>query len=247
MVDAIQFQCRNSSYSCLDIARNQKTPLTNQYYLIYDRSTCNHSKPSYFVVYCDFTSQPGYAWTLIESFSRNNRRHSSIDRGFAHSTSANSYNPRNNWSLYRMSRDHIFFVYDRYRSLSPRPLWRATCNFLSLSRPFSSLPRDVMYSSFDSFNILSIPNIGTCITLDYLNIRGYVSTSRSFYFYSGGTNYHFYLYAYQTRRRCDYYNIPGSNTYDNYFGHYSTYHSEFSCSRSGSSTTNWWIGSKIHQ
>ena len=155
IIDAIQFQCRSSPQSCLDIARTGKTPVSNQYYLIYDRSTCNQACPNSFVIYCDFTSQPGYAWTLIESFSFSNRLHTSINKAFNVDASANSNSPRNHWSLYRMGFNRMLSVYNRYQSLGSRTLWRATCNFESFPRPFPVSPLDVVYSSFNSINIFA--------------------------------------------------------------------------------------------
>ena len=239
----MQSQCRNSPRSCLDIARTQKIPLLNDYYLMYDTNTCHQAFPRYFIVYCDFTSQPGYAWTLIESFSRAKSLDSNINAAFSYDIFVNNLNPRNHWSYYRMSRTQMLYIYHRYGNISNQPLWRATCNFESLSHPFSSSPPDVVYSSFSRLNILDFYG-QTCSILDYVSVRGYTRWS-SLYYVEAHTGQHFRLHIESVHQLCGYI-IPSHNSYDHYFGDYNIYyHPRFSCTRSGSSTTNWWIGAKI--
>ena len=242
MLVGIPAQCRNSPRSCLEIAKTQKILLSNQYYSIYDRATCNQAYPRYFIVYCDFTSQPGYAWTLVESFSRDKNGDSQISKSFVYDRSANSDNPRQHWLYYRMTRSQMSSVHNGDQSVSRRPLWRATCNFLSSSRPFPSSPRDVVYSSFSSLNILTSTSDG-CFTLDYVNIHGYTRRS-SLYF----IEYHpFRLHIASGATHCNY-RLPTSFPNDHYFGRYgsgSIYDYRFSCTSSSSSTTNFWFGAKI--
>ena len=244
MIDYSQSLCRNSPRSCLEIAKTQKLPLSNRYYWIYDRATCNQAYPHYFVIYCDFTSQQGYAWTLIQSFSRDKNTDSQIHKAFINDRSVNSDNPHHHWSYYRMTRSQMLSVYNGDQSVSRRPLWRATCNFLSLSRPFPSSPRDVIYSSFSSFNILNSTSTPFCTIIDYVNIRGYRRRSGSysieydpFRLHVEGSAGAFY---------CNY-QLPTSTPNAHYFGSYgiASYDVEFSCTRSSSSTTNFWFGALI--
>lgn len=239
VINIEQFRCRNSPRSCLDIARTQNTPLPNQYYRIYYQSTCNKNFSDYFFVYCDFTSQPGYAWTLIESFSLNYEN--KLDKGFTEDHWAYPYSPRNNWMYYRMDRGLMLSIMIRDQSLSGRPLWRATCNFNTLPRLFPPLPRDIIYSSFSSLDLLNF-KYGRCLTLDYVDIRGNTKISMPYYVYASSRS-HLHIESDPTRECGN--RIPNSNYNDYYFGDYTGYHAGFSCSKSGNSTTNWWIGGKI--
>ena len=246
-LNTIQFQCRNSSQSCLEIARAQKAPLKNRYYLIYNDNSCNQGYPRHFFVYCDFTSQPGYAWTLIESFSRDNRYHNSINHAFTGDYSVNSDSPDQHWALYRMSRSRMLSIYNRDRSLTSQPLWRATCNFASLPRPFPPSPTDIIYSSFTNVDILNFFS-GRCVTLDYANICGSVGKSSSYFLYADRLT-HLYIPAFYSASVCGKRILGGNgwdHIWDEYFGAYDSYNAGFSCTKSGNSTTNWWIGAKIH-
>ncbi|RDD43574.1 Neurogenic locus notch-like protein 1, partial [Trichoplax sp. H2] len=247
--------CRTRPNSCLELAKQvQNKKLINQYYDIYDTNTCDHQQPKKWRVYCDFNSQPGYAWTLIESFSLANSRHSKINRAFTYNSPINHQRSQVKWSLYRIGRPEMLHIFNRNRDSSSGALWRATCNFNSLSLPLPANPVDYMQGSFyrkggfdfltniEGFDILQYRRDGDCRNVDYLNIRGNSYRGKRFQFWASGS-YHLVIDSFHTR--CDGITIPRSVKNEHNFGLYAGRNTQFTCSSDSSSITSWWIGAKV--
>ena len=77
------------------------------------------------MVYCDFTSEPGRAWTLILSWKLANAKLSQFNTDqFSTNAPVNDENP--NWDAYRLPLD-VMMSLKRQSTL-----WRATCHFPSI-------------------------------------------------------------------------------------------------------------------
>lgn len=237
--------CIPSFKSCLEIAKNQSSTPRNGVYEISETQDCNSNqkRPARWSVFCDFNSEPGYAWTLIESFSRHHRNDLRINRAFSSSNGVNNLY-KDNLSLYRQSLFQMLNSYERDRQLISEPMWRATCNFnIKTSQRYSS-PDNYMRGYFNQFNILNYVGQGQCQLVNYINIRGQVCRDcrRAFW---ARQNAHLHTDS-STTICCN-----GKQCYTNAvsdednFGYYQHYNTAFSCTGSSESTTNWWIGGKI--
>ncbi|CAB3976580.1 Hypothetical predicted protein [Paramuricea clavata] len=115
-----------TAQSCLDyLKRGVKT---NGYYSIKNYGTDGWVR----TVYCDFESEPGFAWTLVESFALKNKF---LPAFHIHPLKVNApVNPNSpNWNLFRMS----FLQMSQLRAQSTH--WRVTCSFQTNSVGY--LPR----------------------------------------------------------------------------------------------------------
>lgn len=92
----------------------------------------NNSLP----VYCDFHSEPGFAWTLIQSHSLQNKDLFNGKAFYLHNVPTNEDTPE--WNSYRLSKSRMQSI----RDVSSH--WRATCNFLTDKINF----RDYIRASF---------------------------------------------------------------------------------------------------
>ena len=71
----------------------------NGYYSLYDST----NKP--YLAFCDFQSDPGFAWILIESISLAHFGSSAFKKSFAYNIPSNKCTPI--WSNYRLSKAKI--------------------------------------------------------------------------------------------------------------------------------------------
>ena len=100
--------------SCKDVMVFKKVK-TNGIYNIVDQQNIS------FLVYCDFGSEPGAAWTLIQSHSfQNNDAFKSLTF-YLDDVPVNQDKPE--WNNYRLSMFRIRSIRNIYTH------WRATCNF----------------------------------------------------------------------------------------------------------------------
>ena len=74
-----------------------------------------------FSVYCDFGSEPGVAWTLIQSHSLQNNDAFNSKASYLHDMPINQDAPE--WNSYRLSMSRMKSMHD----VSTH--WRAICNF----------------------------------------------------------------------------------------------------------------------
>ena len=115
-VDYTGQRCDKIKYprSCKDLATNG-AKISGMHFL-YD------SQNNLFPVYCDFDSEPGYVWTLIQSFSlANNYQFKDYRFGVDHPVNEDS--GMVNWDAYRLSLSR------RQSIVDVSTLLRATCNF----------------------------------------------------------------------------------------------------------------------
>ncbi|RDD39908.1 Neurogenic locus notch-like protein 1 [Trichoplax sp. H2] len=236
--------CYTKPRSCLDLIKRQKSYLPSGYYQIYDKNGCQqgHMTAQGLLVYCDFESEPGYAWTLIESFSRFNAQISQINKGFAYSDGFNSDSPRYRWQGYRMTLDQMWQLYQVNRRLTVKPMWRATCNFNPNDDRNHYPKTDYLRGLFDILNILKYNSLGDCYLVDSVNIRSFGCRQCMVPFWSSND---VHLHIDSSRQCCTRHFYDSVESEDN-FGYYHPYSTAFSCTATFNSTTNWWIGGKIH-
>ena len=212
--------------SCLDYSR--KGFKDNGYYKIY-----NFHTNTFLTVYCDFTSEPGAAWTLIESYSLKNNNLDSFKK-YPFSTDAPVNDKTPNWSLYRMS----FAQMKLLRSQSTH--WRVTCSFQEGN---SYLYDDYARANFADFDVLSFTGYDVCKKMEYVNIRGYHCVDCKATWFAVNKTYAAHIDS--SFSSCQFLPNTGSFYSEDNFGYYGIKNSKFRCTSSSSATTNWWFGGYI--
>ncbi len=184
-----------------------------------------------FSVFCDFASEPGAAWTLIQSHSLENNDAFSLKPFYQHDMPINQEMPE--WDSYRLSMSRMQTIQDDSTH------WRATCNF-----PTSVVDyQDYIRVSLESLDLLVKPEASKfCLLTEFVNVRGdeCVNCTVLVGYGSGpGKTLHMDSY-YGPTKGCDF----GGGIFDeDNFGNYGTQNSAFRCTSSMSSTTQFWLGS----
>ena len=208
--------CQIKARSCKDYIGY----ITNGKYVIY-------SKAGYQIqVFCDFGSEKGFAWTLVESFSlQNNFKVKSY--AFFKNRPLNEHNP--NWELYRLSHSNMKGIADVSK------YFRATCQFPVEGIKYVDYVRGKL-----SVTKLLKPLSWQCHKYDYINIRGhqcYNCTAKSWQ----TTTLHMHLSSYHSHG-CTLRRVPGTAYLEYNFGVYRKKNHHHRCSADQTSTTQWWLG-----
>ena len=181
-----------------------------------------------FPVYCDFGSEPGFAWTLIQSHSLQNNNAFKAKAFYLHDMSINQDAPE--WNRYRLSMPRIKSI----RDVSTH--WRATCNFPTDGVDY----RDYMRVSLQSYDFLVQPVTKPfCLLTEFLNIRGDECTNCTII---AGHNSRASLHVdsyFGPSAGCDF---GGGIIDEDNFGNYATTNPAFRCTSSMSSTSQFWLG-----
>ncbi|KAL9967806.1 hypothetical protein ACROYT_G026102 [Oculina patagonica] len=184
-----------------------------------------------FPVYCDFSSELGAAWTLIQSHSLENNDVFSFKPFYLHDMPINQEIPE--WNSYRLSMSRMQSIQDVSTN------WRATCNFPTDGVDY----RDYWRVSLESLDLLVEPNAtGFCLLTEFVNVRGdecYNCTVLTGYGW-GGSTLHIDSYYGPISGGCDF---GGGIINEDNFGYYITRNPAFRCTSSMSSTTQFWLGS----
>ncbi|CAH3031027.1 unnamed protein product, partial [Pocillopora meandrina] len=191
-----------------------------------------------FKVYCDFTSEPGWAWTLVMSETLQNVGKPFTQRGLFTNEPMSSEVP--NWEAYRLQLDRMKGL----RSESTH--WRITCSF----DPASVFDyRDYVRAKFTNFDLLTHRDRGrkTCKLVDYIDVHGHNCKNCTAVWYQAGE---FILTHKSNESLCEFGSAPGSiqvhGTYsEQNFGRYAFYNPNFRCTSNSSATTNYWFGSQV--
>ncbi|XP_031569970.1 uncharacterized protein LOC116304383 [Actinia tenebrosa] len=191
-------------------------------------------------VFCDFTSEPGFVWTLIESFAFSKH----LDYKTKPFTVDFPVNPTApTWDNYRLSRSVMLYV------KSNSTLWRATCKYDTdgLST------RDYMKGLLKYMDILAHQSGDVCAKVLYIDIRGINCTECTTHFRQ--SNRHPYVDCAYGRNSlgCTFdassggvrKNKDGYWSWDDNFGYYHVHNPNHRCSSSSSSTTQWWLGTPV--
>ena len=212
--------CQIKSRSCKDYINNA----VNGKYVVFDN---NGNKLN---VFCDFLSEKGFAWTLVESFSFQNNNLINTAR-FSKDKPLNENNP--NWVKYRLSHAHMKEIAEQ------STYFRATCQF-----PIDGVKYvDYLRGRLSDFNLLET-EIDGCAKYEYVNIRGYQCFNCTAL--TGQTVImHMHLDSYWSVN-CGLVRAPGAISNDgdgeDNFGRYQTMNPDHRCSSNSTAMTQWWLG-----
>ena len=175
-------------------------------------------------------SEPGSAWTLIESFALKNR---AVQQVQIHPLQTNA--PVNegtpNWNIYRMSLSQMTSL----KSQSTH--WRVTC-----SLPVNGVDyRDYARANFADFDIMTFLGEAVCKKMEFVNIRGYQCAQCTAAWWQKINTYPPAIDS-SIPGNCNLVASTGSVPSEDNFGFYYAINNKFRCSAGPDSTTNWWFG-----
>ena len=178
--------------------------------------------------YCDFDSEAGKVWTLIESFSLENK-------AFFDGKPFYSNFPRNetrsNWNDFRVS--YLGMVNIRDNSTH----WRVTCNFPS-GLDFTDYARATLQAT----DILTFVNEDRCQKYEYISVRGQNCTD-CLGMLVQRNNQHMHTDSYWSGRNgCFWDPRNGAVVGEDNFGLYDVINTQHKCTENSLSTTQWWLG-----
>ena len=212
------FQVRSRPTSCVQYG--QQSVSNDGIYKIYDNGG------NTFLAYCDLRSEPGSAWTMVMSWSRENRLISAFHNSpFQINAPENETYP--SWDRYRLSLEQM-------RSLQAHSThWRATCSYPTHGIDF----RDYLRGNFKDFNIVDFMGWGTCKRVEHINIRGYVGTNLTAPFWQDIQNT-FILHTDSSASHCEFNTAStGAVSSEDNFGFYSSFNTNFRCTQGPLSNT----------
>ena len=191
-----------------------------------------------YLVFCDFSINNGYAWTLIQSYSLENKN------VFASPFTKNM--PRNEnkfldlWTDYRLSFERMAYIHEH--SLT----WRITCNYDTQGLSYYV---DFVRASTADLSLFTLSTKeGQCVPVQRIAITGYICKDcRAHMVQSKELPLHFYGKA---SIACGFKKFPqdgqtfcsDNETQEDYFGNYNCTNPFHKCSSSSSSTTQTWLG-----
>ena len=185
-----------------------------------------------FPAYCDFKSEPGFAWTLVMSWA-NKYRALSAFRKYAFKDNAPVNENSLIWNMYRLS-------LTRMRSLQVHSThWRATCSYPTHGIDFT----DYIRGNFKDFNIVDFTEADQCKKVEFVNIRGDIGLHLNATFWQMAKIYLLHLES--TASGCNFSASSGSVPSEDNFGYYVTINSKFRCTAGDLSTTQWWFGAHL--
>ncbi|XP_058961655.2 uncharacterized protein [Pocillopora verrucosa] len=221
---------RKPPRSCKEARQLISKPASGYFYI--QDNNCHEFK-----VYCDFTSEPGWAWTLVMSESLQNVGEPFTRRGLFKNEPMNPDVP--NWEAYRLQLDRMKGL----RSESTH--WRITCS-LNLASVVDY--RDYVRAKFKDFDLLTHKDGGskTCELVDYIDVHGHNCKNCTAVWYQARD----YILTHKSNETlCDFAGAPGSIQVgvhsEQNFGRYAFYNPNFRCTSNNSATTNYWFGSQV--
>ena len=183
-------------------------------------------------MFCDFSSEPGWAWTLVMSQSLERRGETFAKTPFLVGKFVNQHTP--NWEKYRIGGSRMRIV------ASQSTHWRVTCDF-----PVSGVDyRDYVRATFENLNPLEYTASGECREMEYINIRGHNCTQCTAAWWQTESQQ---LTHFSDLDGCQFGITQGSLDNEANFGGYwkNKFTSEFRCSSKDTSSTNHWFGGKV--
>lgn len=184
-----------------------------------------------FQTYCDFDSEAGKAWTLIESFSLANKALYQ-NQPFYHNFTQNERNF--NWSSFRLSNQTMVNIRDNSTH------WRVTCNF-----PSGLSFTDYARASLLDTDILTFVNQDQCKKYEFISVRG-INCTNCLGMLVQRDNQHMHTDSYWSGlNRCQWNPGSGAVSHEDNFGFYDVINPQHKCTENPLSTTQWWLGSEI--
>ena len=189
------------------------------------------------MAYCDLSSEPGAAWTLVMSWNLKSKDLPNFkSKTFLQDAPINHDTP--NWDAYRQTLARM----KKVRSHSTH--WRATCSF---NRPgFQNLRKSIDYrdyirGKFSDLDVMTFLGHSTCFSVEYANIRGHAAAS--------GTTAQFWqvhntylLHIDSSHSNCGFKPNSGAVPSEDNFGYYGAVNIRFRCTAGNEATTQWWFG-----
>ncbi|XP_065063183.1 uncharacterized protein LOC135689772 [Rhopilema esculentum] len=214
--------------SCLDYLRDGTT--TNGYYSIAG------PKGESLHVYCDFTSEPGSAWTLAVSWAFKNSNMAAFrNTPFSVDMPVNERTP--NWVAYRLSKAQMLSI----KAHSTH--WRATCSY---NRSSNSVDfTDYVRANLQAIDITSFLGHGICKKVEYINIRGHAAYQKTARFWQVLNTYIIHIDSSISSDTCEFGAKLGAAWSEDNFGYYLTTNKNFKCTANPESTTQYWFGSYV--
>ena len=218
--------CQIKPRSCKDYINNG----TNGKYVVFNKDG------NKLHVFCDFLSEKGFAWTLVESFTYKNN---DLFKAFAFFKDKPLDENNPNWNAYRLSHAHMKEIAEQSN------YYRATCQFPSEVTKDS----DYLRGKLSDFNLVE-DAIERCVKHEYMKIRGHPYYNRTAHTIQTA-NWHMHLDSYWSSG-CELGRVPGAEPgrlppllnppgEDN-FGLYDTPNSHHRCSANENAITQWWLG-----
>ena len=181
--------------------------------------------------YCDFTSEAGKAWTLIESFSLSNKDIYK-NKPFYHDFPRNENNFT--WDDFRVSYQALVNI----RNNSTH--WRVTCTF-----PSGLSYADYARSSLNETDLLTFVNQDKCKRYEYVSVRGINCTDCKGMLVQRDSQHMHTDSSWSGRNGCQWNPGAGAISGEDNFGFYAVTNPKHRCTVNSSSTTQWWLGSQL--
>ncbi|XP_044169220.1 uncharacterized protein LOC122947121 [Acropora millepora] len=210
--------------SCKQLQLEAKNSIQSDVYSLYDPTT-----KTLYQTFCDFTSETGFVWTLLESFSFPNKNDFAKQQFYKdYAVNQNSFK----WNKFRLSLPIM------NSTLSHSTHFRATCNF----NTNGLVTTDYLRAKTTDLNILQL-NSGPCVKMEYINIRGYDCYDCTALM-SQTINWH--LHTDSSSQSCQFKSasngsVKSGGGEDN-FGYYGTINPLHRCTSGDNATTQWWFG-----
>ncbi|EDV21000.1 uncharacterized protein TRIADDRAFT_60639 [Trichoplax adhaerens] len=159
--------------------------LQNGYFILYDKN----NQP--YTTFCDFHSDPGFVWTLVESLSLTNSRKAKYRKSFDYNAPTPSCT-RINWQEYRLSTATMKSIKNARGSTH----YRATCNFNPDDIKGIRNHRDYLRVSSCNYQwFFKSSKAYHCTKVDYVNIRGHTCRQCSIPIWDGGNSFHLLIHV----------------------------------------------------
>ena len=218
---------KKSPTSCKQLQLQAKKPKNSTVNALYDPAS-----KSFYQTFCDLTSETGFVWTLLESFSLANNNH------FKAQPFSKDYPVNQNffkWNKFRLS------LRIMHSTLSHSTHFRATCNF----NTDGLLNTDYLRAKTTDLNILKLIIISVpCVKMEYINIRGYHDDCYDCTALIGqAIKIHLHTDSSDTVKSCQFRSARDSSvaSEDN-FGYYDIVNPLHRCTSEDNATTQWWFG-----
>ena len=186
----------------------------------------------FYEMFCDFSSEPGWAWTLVMSQSFRSSSESFAKTSFLDGRFKNQRTP--NWERYRIGGSRMKIIKEQSSH------WRVTCDF----PPFGAGHTDYVRATFENLDPLKYDASGECREMDHINIRGHNCTKCTAAWWQTKNQF---LTHFSDQDSCQFGTIPGSLSKEANFGGYWKNNAslKFRCSANETSSTNHWFGSRV--
>ena len=215
---------KKSPTSCKQLQVEAKKLRQSAVYTMYDPTN-----KSFYQTFCDFTSETGFVWTLLESFRLATNSEFQNQQFYKdHPLNQNSFT----WNKFRLSRLIM------NSTLSHSTHVRATCNF----NTDGLVTTDYLRAKTTDLNILVL-NSQPCVKMEYINIRGYDCYNCTAKM-TQTISWHLHIDSFHGRS-CQFTSARNGSVAgggEDNFGYYEIINPLHRCTSGDNATTQWWFG-----